>query len=77
MVNELGITKDDIEQWTKDAVKEIAEKYVRGHKEKLTDIASRAARSTTYEVRKQVVDKLVQEMVPKIKLSMDAPSDIT
>jgi hypothetical protein len=26
--NELGIRKDDIEQWTKQAIKEVAEEYV-------------------------------------------------
>ncbi len=31
MHNELGITKDDVEVWTRDAIKEVAEKYVKYH----------------------------------------------
>lgn len=31
MYNELGITKDDIREWTKEAVKEVAKEYVEHH----------------------------------------------
>jgi hypothetical protein len=62
MVNELGIGKDDIEEWTKQAVAETVEKIVRQKKwDDLIEAKVKALFRDTY-----ATDRAVQEAIASV-----------
>lgn len=62
MVNELKITKEDIEQWTKEAVKKAAEDFIE-HRYGVNSIDSYVERKAIQEIRNQMSSTFVRELV--------------
>ena len=74
MVNELGISREDIKEWTMQAVAETVEKVMRSvNIEKLAyDIANNKIKSVyEYSVQKDIVAKALENVVrDKLKISL-------
>ena len=66
MANELGITRSDIEEWTKEAVREVAKKQV-GQID-IHGIAKRAAFEDVYKLRNATAEAVGREIVSKMSL---------
>jgi len=72
LFNELGITKDDIKEWTKEAVKEVAENFVE-HQLKSWSADSFAERSVKdfvgYQAafRRDIAEALVKQLELEVK----------
>lgn len=81
MANELGITKDDIKQWTKDAVQETVEKYLNGIdiEAEAHQALSKAARSiigVPYSNSEQRIrEQIVKELVQQVRISVREPAN--
>jgi len=66
MVNELGISRDDIKEWTMQAAKETVEKELRGIdiKEIANAIAHRELKSVyNYDYQKKIVSEAIGNIV--------------
>lgn len=77
MHNELGISKDDIRVWMKEAIQVEAEKIIKQSFEKydinkiLTDVVSKqAGKNWGYPVRDYIMKLVAEAMVKKIDLKI-------
>ena len=66
MVNELGITRDDIETWTKEAVTQVAEKKL-GQMD-INGMTLNAIRSREFNIRAEVIKQVASEIAVRMKL---------
>jgi hypothetical protein len=67
MVNELGISRDDIKEWTMEAIKESVEKILRGYnvKDRVEYIADRVVRDniTNVHTQKEIVTAAIEKIL--------------
>jgi len=68
MANELGISKSDIEAWTKDATFEIAKKQV--GQINFEGIVTKVIKDEMYDIRPRLVEKIAAQITNKILLQI-------
>jgi len=68
MVNELGITRDDIKQWTKEAVKEVAEKQL--GQINVDEIVNKHLKARAWETVNTFKESIAKEIVTKLNISI-------
>lgn len=68
MYNELGITREDIKTWTKEAIHERVDKLV-GQMD-IAGIATRAARANALQVFNVIKEQVALEIVKKITINI-------
>lgn len=78
MVNELGITKDDIMEWTKQAVSETVEKELRKilpdairHKIGIEVMSAATPSKVNTIMREIMAEEVTKDLVAKVKRNLD------
>lgn len=72
--NELGVCKEDIKEWTREAIKEVAENYIKHQlsENTLSNVVKRAVtnewgKEYNYDVRKLVAEELAKQINLTVK----------
>lgn len=68
MVNELGIGRDDIEEWTKEAIREEVAKIV--GQINVASIVERSVSINTYSEKDRILEKIAARLATRLELSM-------
>ena len=77
MHNELGISKEDIRQWIKDAVKEQAERMVKNEFDSfdVKTIVNRIVMNDSYfgskSLKREITDEVTKQLMEKINLKIN------
>ncbi len=71
MYNDLGITKEDIKEWTKEAAKEVAKEYVDHHVNEwdLKRMFSEYRNIVAADIAKDIIAKMIKEDKYELTLS--------